>query len=63
MVEFSFRVVALGNTWVQRLCRYCMICVRWTHWSPLVVQDFIEDLGYQIAGRVKMYWLRSGKGC
>jgi hypothetical protein len=31
--------------------------------SPLVVEDFIKDLGYEIAGRVKVYWLRSGKGC
>jgi hypothetical protein len=48
MVEFSFGVVAPGNMRVQRL---------------LVAEDFIKDLGYEIAGRVKVYWLRSGKGC
>ena len=30
-------------------------------WSPLVVEDIVEDLGYEMAGRVKVYWLRPGK--
>ena len=30
-------------------------------WSPLVIEDIVEDLGYEMAGRVKVYWLRPGK--
>ncbi|KAG2659582.1 hypothetical protein PVAP13_1KG365905 [Panicum virgatum] len=30
-------------------------------WSPLVIEDIVEDLGYEMAGRVKVYWLRLGK--
>ncbi|KAK3142612.1 hypothetical protein QOZ80_4BG0348920 [Eleusine coracana subsp. coracana] len=30
-------------------------------WSPLIVEDIVEDLGYEMAGRVKVYWLLPGK--
>ena len=30
-------------------------------WSPLVIEDIVEDLGYEMADRVKVYWLRPGK--
>jgi len=30
-------------------------------WSSLVVEDIVEDLGYEMADRVKVYWLRPGK--
>ncbi|OEL23360.1 hypothetical protein BAE44_0015621 [Dichanthelium oligosanthes] len=30
-------------------------------WSPLVVEDIVEDLGNEMAERVKVYWLCPGK--